>query len=135
MKKIKEFKNLKEMINNSAKQFGDKIAFNGSINKNGRDVTYNQLREEMNALGTSLIDLGLKDKYICVIGENRYEWALSYLSVVNGVGKIVPLDVQLSEEEIKTLIDECSAKCVIYSKKAEKKIKNIQVESVSHYIC
>ena len=27
-------------------------------------------------LGTALIDMGLKDKRIAVIGENRYEWEI-----------------------------------------------------------
>ena len=30
----------------------------------------------IDALGTALIDIGLKDKRIAVIGENRYEWEM-----------------------------------------------------------
>lgn len=85
----REFKDLKEMINYACKEFSKNIAF-VIKHKDGKDVkyeniTYERLGKEINALGTALIDLGYKDKRIAVIGKNRYEWVLSYTSVINGV--------------------------------------------------
>lgn len=59
----------------------------------------------VDALGTALIDMGLKGKRIAVIGENRFEWEIAYLSVVCGTGIVVPLDKSLPENELKSLID------------------------------
>ena len=85
----REFRNLKEMINYACKEFSKNIAF-VIKHKDGKDVkyeniTYERLGKEINALGTALIDLGYKDKRIAVIGKNRYEWVISYASVINGV--------------------------------------------------
>lgn len=85
----REFKDLKEMINYACKEFSKNIAF-VIKHKDGKDVkyeniTYERLGKEINALGTALIDLGYKDKRIAVIGKNRYEWVISYASVINGV--------------------------------------------------
>ena len=33
--------------------------------------THKQVREMIDSLGTSLIDMGLKDKRIAIIGENK----------------------------------------------------------------
>ena len=45
----------------------------------------------MEALGTSTKDMGLQGSNIAILAENRYLWAVTYLSTVNGLGKIVPL--------------------------------------------
>ena len=90
---VDKISNLKEMINNSGKKYKDNIAFKfkdkeGQIKK----ITYDTYLKQINALGTELIDLGLKNKKIAVISENRYDWTVAYMAVVCGTGIIVPLD-------------------------------------------
>ena len=75
--------------------------------------------------GTALIDMGLKDKNIAVIGENRYEWAVSHLAIVNGVGTVVPLDKELPEGEIESLLTRANVTAVIYSNRKKDQILNI----------
>ena len=50
------------------------------------------------------MDIGLKGKRIAVIGENRWEWEVAYLSIVCGTGIVVPLDKSLPENELKNSI-------------------------------
>lgn len=112
-------RDLKEMVNTSAALFGDKNAF---LVKNVPGGTYmpikvSQFKEDIDALGTALMDLGLTGKKIAVIGENRYEWVVSYLAVVNGTGVVVPLDRELPEKEINNLLDRAGVSAVIYSSK------------------
>ena len=75
--------------------------------------------------GTALIDLGLKDKRIAVISENRYEWAISYLSVITGTGVVVPLDRQLPEREVENCIRRAEVSAIIYSNKLSETITEI----------
>ena len=86
---VEDFIDLKQMMNIACEKFAKNIAF-VIKHKEGKeikyeDITYERLGKEINALGTALIDLGYKDKRIAVIGKNRYEWVLSYASVINGV--------------------------------------------------
>ncbi len=86
---VKEFKDLKELMNNSCKEFAKNTAF-VIKHKDGKkvdyeNITYKTLGEEINSLGTALINMGYKDKKIAIIGKNRYEWVLSYITVMNGV--------------------------------------------------
>ena len=69
----------------------------------------------MNALGTTLLDMGLQNAKIAVLSENRYEWCLTYLAVANGVGTIVPLDKELPENEITSLLARSEAKAIVTS--------------------
>lgn len=115
--KIREIRDLKEMLNTSVDLFHNRVAYLVK-HKKGEDYTeirYSQVLEDVNALGTKLLDLGLKGSNIAIIGENSYEWSISYLAVVNGVGTAVPLDKELPVDELMNLIKTAGVKCIIYS--------------------
>jgi len=86
-------------------------------------IKFSQFKEDIDALGTALMELGLTGKNIAVIGENRYEWVLTYFSVVNGTGIIVPLDRELPKQEIHNLLSRADVSAVIYSSKVEMEIE------------
>lgn len=76
-----------------------------------KKISYAEYGKDVYNFAEGLIALGLKDKKIALIGENRYEWAVAYMAVVCGTGTVVPLDKELPENEIQNLMDfaECSA--------------------------
>jgi len=82
---------LKHMLETSASEewYADHVAFYQKM-KPGAEyetITYRQTLDDVNALGTALIDAGFKGKKIAIIGENSYWWAVSYLAVVCGTGR------------------------------------------------
>lgn len=113
------YENLKDMLEKSGELYGDKTAYMFKTKEAGkfRKITHKEFRSDINALGTKLIDLGLKDKRIAVISENRYEWGVVYLSVVTGTGVIVPLDKSLPDNEIESLIIRSGVEAIFYSSK------------------
>lgn len=129
---------LKDMLNSSCELYGDNIAFLKKDVPGGEyvEVKYNEYKRDVEALGTALISLGLKDKNIAIIGENRYEWAVSYLGIVNGTGTVVPLDKELPEAELESLINRGELSAIIYSKKKNEQIENIKKknETIKYYI-
>ena len=114
-----KFTDLKDMLNQTGKVYGDRPAYIFKTEEKGkfRIITHKEFRENINALGTTLIQMGLKDKRIAVISENRYEWELSYLAVAAGVGVIVPLDKALPDNELESLILRSQVEAIIYSSK------------------
>ncbi len=100
-----EITDLKDMLNKTNELYGKNIAYKIKIEEN-KYITYThkEVRNMINELGTSLINMGLKNKRIAVIGENRFEWEIAYLAIVCGVGIVVPLDKSLPENELKNLI-------------------------------
>lgn len=111
--------NLKHMWETSVEIYGEKVAFHvkDKLGAPYREVTYKQANSHVEALGTALIEKGLKNKKIGIIGDNCYQWAISYLAVAGGVGVVVPLDKELPGKEIKDLIKEAEVECIIYSSK------------------
>ncbi|NSW89218.1 MAG: AMP-binding protein [Firmicutes bacterium] len=137
---VRPIRNLKDMINSSVDIFGEKTAFLVK-NKSGNDnnyspITYKQFKYDLDAIGTALLNLGLKNKRIALIGENRYEWAISYLAVVNGTGVVVPLDKDLPQNEIENLLRRSEANAIIFSGSIYPQIKEIirNNNSVEYYI-
>ncbi len=128
-----EIANLKEMLNKTEKQYANNIAYKIKKEKGKyQEITHKEVRKMVKALGTSLIDMGLKNKRIALIGENRYEWEIAYLSIVCGTGIIVPLDKALPENEIKKLIERSKVDAIIYSKKYEETFKKIKKEGIGN---
>ena len=126
-----EITDLKDMLKKSGEKYANKVAY--KIKKEERkynNISHKHVREMINSLGTSLIDMGLKGKKIAVIGENRYEWEIAYLSIVCGTGIVVPLDKSLPENELRLLIERSGVEAIFYSKKYETILKTIKCEGV-----
>lgn len=122
---------LKDMLKKSGKKYENKIAY--QIKKGEgiyQNITHKEVREMIDALGTALINMGLKDKRIAVIGENRLEWEIAYLSIVCGTGVVVPLDKSLPENELRNLIERSEVEAIFYSQKYETVLENAKNEGV-----
>ncbi len=128
----KKFNNLKEIINNTKEEFGNEIAF--KLKKEGTKeistMLYKDYIDEINFLGTALISIGLKDKKIGVISENRYEWEEGYLAIICGTGIVVPLDKALPENEILSLIERSEMEAIFYSSKYDKVMEKAKKEKI-----
>ena len=118
---------LKHMLNTSVELYADNVAFRQRFVKDEpfREITYREALETVNGLGTAFIAHGLKGKRISVIGENCYQWATSYLAAVCGTGVVVPLDKELSAQELKQLVIEADVAAVLFTKKYDKMFKDM----------
>lgn len=97
---------LKDMLNKTKTMYGNRPAYKIRINEDEYKIyTHKEVRDMIDGLGTALIDMGLKDKRVAVIGENRFEWEIAYLAIVCGTGTVVPLDKSLPENELESLIE------------------------------
>ena len=138
----KEYKDIREMIRGTVRTYPENIAFIIKEKKKDevkyKNITYKMLQEDIDRLGTALIDLGLQGKRVAIIAENRYEWCLSYIATLCGVGIVVPLDKSLPAGEIESLLQRSYANAVIFENKYSDIMKNIKENSkndLEYYIC
>ena len=118
---------LKDMLNKTGILYADRPAYKIKIEEGKYQIyTHKEVRDMINNLGTALINLGLKGKRIAVIGENRYEWEIAYLSIVCGTGIVVPLDKSLPANELELLIERSDIEAIFYTKKYSDIIQNIK---------
>jgi len=124
---VPEINTLKELLKMCTVRYSSDIAFNFR-NKPRTDTitkTYSEFSYDVNAFGSSLIKLGLKNSRIAIIGENRYEWIVSYLATTNGVGVAVPLDKMLPSNEIELMLERGEIDVLVYSQSFRQIVESI----------
>ena len=127
-----EVSNFKELINATTEKYGDNVAYKFKKNLGKEDEyvvekTYKEIKKEIENFSTALLNLGLENKKVAIIGNNRYEWCVSYFGVTTGNMVVVPLDKALPEKEIENLTQISKADAVIFENKFAgvfEKIKN-----------
>lgn len=125
--KVRKIVDLRDMVRQSAELHPECSAFTlKDKNGNFTSITYREFLNTLNEFGTALLDLGLKNAKIAVMSENRYEWCLTYLTVVNGVGVIVPLDKDLPVNEVKSLLTRSEATAVVTSANYIENVINVR---------
>jgi long-chain acyl-CoA synthetase len=102
-----------------------------------KQITYTEFANDVIALGTALTKkYGLQEQRVVIIGENTYNWYVSYMAILCGVGVAVPVDKELPANEIENVIRRSRAAAVIYSTKKKEVIKKVEdigesIESIS----
>jgi len=136
---VRKIIDLRDMLKQSVVLYQDKPVFLIKKNK-GEDyseVSYKQFGDDVDAFGTALVQrVGIGSR-VAILGEARYEWYISYLSVTNGTGIVVPLDKELPKHEIASLLNRSHTDCLIYSSSKQSIVDAIrdEIPSVKHFIC
>lgn len=142
LREVPRFENIKEIIYNSVKLYSNNIAFKTKAKKEKeveyKEITYKEFLDDINALGTALLDSGFGDKRIAIIGKNSYEWALTYVTNLLGNIVSVPLDKGLQIGELELSLIRSKADAVIFDEKNLDEIKQIKSNGktkIQKYIC
>jgi len=132
LNEVKKVTSVKEMLDLAAKEDGDKIAFEYKDEKEkGKiiKVTYNEFKKETESLGTALANIGMHDKHIAMIGENSYKWLTVYLTVLKSTGVFVPIDKELTVNDVINILKHGECEVVFYAPRYEKWIEQIKKEA------
>lgn len=123
--KTRRIHDLREMLQTSAESYAENTAFYQKADGVYTPITYKHFYSDVCNLGEALAKKGLCGKRIMLIGENCYWWCLSYMTVVCGLGVIVPVDKEIPSEEVINIARISEASAVIYSKKYEQKLGDL----------
>lgn len=110
-----DFTNFKQLIDANTNAYPQETAFQFQRNKQLITITYQKFRDDIQALSSYFFQSGLSRTKIAVLGENSYEWILTYFSVVMSNNIIVPIDKELSNDDIAYLLDFSGAELLIYA--------------------
>lgn len=120
---------VKELVKYGTETFRDRVFIldkDKPRDKYYKEYTYGNFARDVDALGTALItDYIEEGEPIVIIGENQYDWYVSYITALCGAGIAVPLDKELPENEIELTINRSKATCVIYSPKLKSKMEKL----------
>lgn len=127
-------KNYRELVEYSTKNYANNVAYKYKKDYTAKKVeyiekTYEQTGKDIKAFSTALLNKGLEGKRIVVVGNNRYEWCISYLATTCGNMTIVPIDKALPDNEMETLIKRSEAEVVIFDQKYLNIVKEVKQDS------
>lgn len=115
-----KIENFRELIDRYRTLYADKVAFEYKETPHSKEhitITYKEFVQDIEALSTSLLNLGLQGKRVAIIGPNRYEWCVSYLAITSSDIVVVPLDKSLPNNEIEDLMKRSKVDAVIFDAK------------------
>lgn len=139
----REVRTYREMIEYSTKNYAKNIAYTYKKDYTAKEVeyvekTYEQVGKDVKAFSTLLLNKNLEGKRVVLIGNNRYEWCITYFATTTGNMVIVPMDKALPDNEIESLVKRSEAEVAVFDKKyAEvmKKIKKDDSTNLNMLIC
>ena len=100
--------------------FGDNIVFKYKKDGEIKEITYSKYVEDIKKVAEKILDSDINR--VAVIGNNRYEWCITYLGVTTAGKVIVPLDKALTDKEIEKLLKRSEVEAVVYEEKYDNAI-------------
>jgi long-chain acyl-CoA synthetase len=126
-REVKAFATIGEMLNIAKEEAGDKIAFRY---KNSDDeivnITYNSFYNKIENLGAALTSMGYGDAHIACVGENSYNYVVTFLTVLKSAGVFCPVDKDLPENEMSFVLDNSDSRIVFCSSALEARMREIR---------
>ncbi len=136
---VRKIRDLRDMLQQSVALYGDHPAFMVKRERGGPyiNVTTREFSEDINKFGTALLHRINTGSRVAILAETRYEWYVSYFSVTNGTGIVVPLDKELPGQEIAGMLNRAEVSVLIYSASKQKLIDGIieDIPGVKIFIC
>lgn len=120
--KVHTITDLKDLVYQSAQRYKNRTAFKLK-NKEGKiyNISYTKFKDDVVALGTSLLNRGLKGQTVSLIGKNGYSWITAYFAC-SITGVVAPIDKELHVNDIINFINISESKAVICDSKFVKSI-------------
>ena len=123
---VPQMNDLRDMLDKKALEQPNDIAFVYPCESGEMRKTYTDLRNDVIAIGTWIYNKKIKNKNVALIGENSYEWLVTYFALVNGGNVAVAIDKGLPEEEMAALAQTADVDTVFasetYFEKVNKKV-------------
>ncbi len=94
---------IRHLVEWSADTFPTRTAYsyrNKPMDKEIQTVTFTGLRDDVRALASNLLKIGVTGKHCALIGKFSYDWVVTYFSVLSAGGVLVPLDRDWGEKEL-----------------------------------
>ena len=132
------YETVKEIFRYGTETFRDRVFIldkDKPRDKEFREYTYGDFREDVEALGTALTAKYMeKGAPLAIIGENQYDWYVSYMTALTGAGIAVPLDKELPDNEIEITLNRSKAEAVIFSNKLKDRILKLREKGRLPYV-
>lgn len=126
---IPVIRDLREMVALKQEQCPEKTAISYT-DKAGNKIekTFGDVFHDMNALGSWMFAQNIRNQHIALIGENSYLWLAAFLAIVNGGNVAVPIDKELTGEEVALLLQKADVTMIVCSDSCKRLLSGFEAD-------
>lgn len=135
---VPQIETLQQMVLESAEKYSGKIALEDLNPTPLPSVTYKELLKYILKFGMALKSLGLTERaHIALIGENRVQWGITYLTAMCFNYVVVPIDKNLTSNEIFNIVHESDAEAIVFSESFSSTFSgsHTSLKKLKYFIC
>src|SRR4030042_5997907 len=122
MMKMRELVNIPEAVEEVARKNLKSIP----IQMEGKGYSYEEILSSSKSIASFLFNRGVKKgDRVAILLEGRPEWGIVYLGISFLGAAAVPIDIQLSAEEVRNLLEDSESKVIFVSEKTLKTYKAV----------
>jgi long-chain acyl-CoA synthetase len=100
-----------------------------------KSFTYKELDEMVNRLANTLLGLGIqRGQRVALLLPNIPEFVISYLGILKIGAIAVSLNVMLKENEVKFILDDCSAQALITTESLSENVPDAELPELKHIL-
>ena len=123
----KKYDNLRDLVMSGCEEHSARDAFIFRRNPQQSEIhrSFYEYGEDIKAFGTYLLNSKFAGDKLAVVGENSYEWFVSYNAILSTDSIGVPLDRALPEDELVALLKRSGSRMLVYHHKHHKMMMNI----------
>ncbi|MBR6619937.1 MAG: AMP-binding protein [Clostridia bacterium] len=121
---------LRDFINYCTEKHSTKTAYSYEVKKELIKKTFVDFSNDIKTFGAYIADKYPSKSKIAVLGENSYEWIVSYFSATNSGNVIVPLDKNLPVKDVENILNETEASLLICSDTYRDYAEQIQADKI-----
>jgi long-chain acyl-CoA synthetase len=105
---------IRDLLFKATDRYGDKETMKSKKDGKYQGLTFREVRRQTEEISTALFELGFeKGDRVAILGENRTEWAISYLAVTTAGFVGIPIDRELKEREIRHILSLSEARALL----------------------
>ena len=132
----RKFNDFPSIVKENAEIYGDLPVYSYYEGKEIVQISYKDFYENILALGTSFAKLGLSGKTIAVIGMGHAAYMETYHASVWSGGIIVPMDKEISDEELVNFLKVSDASAIVYTPDQLKRFESLRekITNVDYFI-
>lgn len=121
---------LRDFIDYCSKKHSTKTAYSYEVKKELIKKTFVDFSNDIRTFGAYIADKYPSKSKIAVLGENSYEWIVSYFSATNSGNVIVPLDKNLPVKDVENILNETETSLLICSDTYRDYAEQIQADKI-----
>lgn len=130
-------KTMREFLYHTKDRFGDYAVIKEIKNNQIEEISFSKLLEDSEKLGCKLLEMGIRRANAVLLGPACYNWLVAFWGIMNFGNRVVPMDYNLADSDMLSIIEKADAAIIFYDKTCERQVEELRQKGNApiHTVC